>query len=372
MDDGAAIALLSDIVATPSVSGAEAAVARRLVDVMGERAERAWLDAAGNAVGIFGTGPLRIHFLGHIDTVPGTIPVRREGDRLYGRGTVDAKGPLCAAVAAASRLDAGTREALTLTLIGAVEEEVPSSAGARHALASLPAPHLLVIGEPSGWSSTTLGYKGRLVVRCVAEVANAHSAAADRTAPELVVDCWQRIRGWAEAASEQAHGIFDSVQSTLQEVRSDSNGLHQHAHAVVGLRLPPAWPPDRVRGALGSLQLPEGVHLVPSGDEAPYRGARDTPLTRAFRTAIRAEGGEPRTNVKTGTSDMNVVAPVWNVPMLAYGPGDSSLDHTPHEHIELRDYTRAIRVLRRAMTLLAGSAEARRAGAQPTVDPSAG
>jgi LysW-gamma-L-lysine carboxypeptidase len=50
--------------------------------------------------------------------------------------------------------------------------------------------------------------------------------------------------------------------------------------------------------------------------------------------------------VKTGTSDMNVVARAWpDMPILAYGPGDSSLDHTPQEHIELWEYFRSIQVL---------------------------
>ena len=42
---------------------------------------------------------------------------------------------------------------------------------------------------------------------------------------------------------------------------------------------------------------------------------------------------------------MNVVAPQWNCPLLAYGPGDSSLDHTPNEHIEIEEYGMAIEVL---------------------------
>ena len=42
---------------------------------------------------------------------------------------------------------------------------------------------------------------------------------------------------------------------------------------------------------------------------------------------------------------MNVVAPQWNVPMLAYGPGDSSLDHTPNEHLELEEYKKAVVIL---------------------------
>ena len=33
--------------------------------------------------------------------------------------------------------------------------------------------------------------------------------------------------------------------------------------------------------------------------------------------------------------------------MATYGPGDSGLDHTPNEHIDLAEYDRAIAVLER-------------------------
>jgi LysW-gamma-L-lysine carboxypeptidase len=42
---------------------------------------------------------------------------------------------------------------------------------------------------------------------------------------------------------------------------------------------------------------------------------------------------------------MNLVAPVWHCPTLAYGPGNSDLDHTPNEHIVIPEYQRAIQVL---------------------------
>ena len=57
---------------------------------------------------------------------------------------------------------------------------------------------------------------------------------------------------------------------------------------------------------------------------------------------------------KTGTSDWNVVAPFWKCPTVAYGPGDSALDHTPVEHVEIAEFERGVRVLERALaTLLA-------------------
>lgn len=42
---------------------------------------------------------------------------------------------------------------------------------------------------------------------------------------------------------------------------------------------------------------------------------------------------------------MNVVGPVWGQNIVAYGPGDASLDHTPNEHINLTEYLHAIDVL---------------------------
>ena len=70
------------------------------MDGLGFRTE---IDGAGNAVGMIGDGPREIVLLGHIDTVPGAIPVRIEDGVLYGRGAVDAKGPLATFVCAAAR-----------------------------------------------------------------------------------------------------------------------------------------------------------------------------------------------------------------------------------------------------------------------------
>ena len=80
------------------------------------------------------------------------------------------------------------------------------------------------------------------------------------------------------------------------------------------------------------------------------RHRRDTQC--AIWQFLGSRAGTPRTTVKLGTSDMNVVGPVWQCPILAYGPGDSSLDHTPEEHIVLDDYLRAIRVLTEVLVAL--------------------
>ena len=50
---------------------------------------------------------------------------------------------------------------------------------------------------------------------------------------------------------------------------------------------------------------------------------------------------------------MNVVGPVWGQNIVAYGPGDSRLDHTPQEHIQLAEYSHAIDVLELVLRELA-------------------
>ena len=340
-----------------SPSGSEADVASFLVDTMRPWAERADVDEVGNAVAWFGAGPRRIALLGHLDTAPGWWPVTRAGHVLHGRGSVDAKGSLCALACAAARLPATLRERLSVQVIGAVEEECPTSRGARHALQVYPRPDLVIVGEPSGWDAYTLGYKGRLVAEIAVERPEGHSAAEEASAAAVAVVAWRTLESWAEGASEGAIGAFDAVQATLLDIASTSDGLRQRAVARVAFRLPPGLAPTdaeaRVASALRPLMARTGVTVRISGGEHAYRGPRDGPLQRALRVAIRAEGGVPRPLLKTGTSDMNVVAPVWHVPILAYGPGDASLDHTPTERIDLREYVRSIRVLERVLSSLA-------------------
>ncbi|MFZ1770858.1 MAG: M20/M25/M40 family metallo-hydrolase, partial [Caldilinea sp.] len=106
-----AVDLLRGLVAIPSLSHQEAEASAWLAGQMRAAGyDRAFVDTAGNAVGELGAADAArvIVLLGHIDTVPGDIPVRieatAEGDVLYGRGSVDAKGPLATFVAAAARV----------------------------------------------------------------------------------------------------------------------------------------------------------------------------------------------------------------------------------------------------------------------------
>ena len=370
--DAGARSLLAALVRLPSPSGAEAPVAAALVAALAPFADAAFVDEVGNAVAVAGRGPCRVTLLGHLDTVPGAPPVHVRDGVLYGRGAVDAKGSAVALAVALARAPAAVRAALEIRFVGAVEEEVASSRGARHAILAYPRPEGLIVGEPSGWSAFTLGYKGSLRLRLTASRAAAHGARDDVTAPEAVVEAWGRLRAWAAAASPSgamppgvwdgppSGGAFERLQVSLQALSSHHDGLLETAAATVGWRLPPDWPPARVLAVLATLDLGPAVAWSASGGEAAVRGRRDGDLARAFRAAIRASGATPGAKVKTGTSDWNVVAPVWDCDTVAYGPGDAALDHAPDERITLEDLDRSVGVLERVLARLASTRAARR------------
>lgn len=340
------VALLRGMLEIDSFSGQERALAAYLCAWMERRGLRAHIDRAGNAIGQIGdSGPLVV-LLGHMDTAPGRVAVRQEGDLLYGRGSVDAKGPLAAFICAAARL--GSNPGIRLVVAGAVEEESASSRGARQVAASY-SPDLCVIGEPSRWDRVTLGYKGRLLVDYAIRQGSAHTAGAAPTAAERAVAFWNGV----SALAVQAGGTreFERLTPTLRRMHAESDGLCDAADLALSLRLPPGCDTQALRQRLYELAGEAEVRF--GGDEPAHLAAKNTSLVRAFLAAIRTHGGKPAFALKTGTSDMNVVGPIWQCPILAYGPGDSSLDHTPHEHLGLSEYGRAIAVLHGALGQLA-------------------
>ncbi|RKS08408.1 acetylornithine deacetylase [Nocardiopsis sp. Huas11] len=338
------VALLRALLEASSPSGAEAAAAEVAVAALTERGVTSGIDAAGNAVGSVGsgTGPT-IMLVGHLDTVPGEIPVREHGGRMYGRGAVDAKGPLAAMISAAGAVaTAGFHGRLVVA--GVVGEETPESPGAEFLRAGHEPPDALVIGEPSGWSGVVLGYKGRMDVAYRVDVPATHSTNPAPSAAELCALAWEALRpvfGTREGAA------FDRPTATLTHLRSDA----ETATAVLDVRTPPGCDPEVLLADMND-RVPAGEfrlrHAVPA-----VRAGRADPVVRALTASVRRHGSEPRLKVKTATSDMNTLGRTWRVPMAAYGPGDSHLDHGPDEHLVMAEYLRSIDVLTEAIHGLA-------------------
>ena len=330
--------LLTDVVSIPSLSGDEEAAAARLVEFFEGHGREAWTDDVGN---VRAPADDSVLLTSHVDTVPGDIPVRVEDGELWGRGSVDAKGPLCAMAVAA--VEAG------VSFVGVVGEE-HDSRGARHLVEDREAPEAVVNGEPSGWDGVTLGYRGLLSGTYVATSESGHTSRPENNAIQDAMDWWRRVEN--AVAADEWEPVFERV--TCKPVGfaggTSEDGLSVEATMDVQFRVPPSMTTDGMR-EVADGELSAGTvrwkDAVPPTMQSPRTGP-----ARAFRAAIREVGGDPRQLRKTGTSDMNIYARAWDCPMVTYGPGDSSLDHTPTERLELAEFDRAVAVLERVCTRL--------------------
>ncbi|WP_050033278.1 [LysW]-lysine hydrolase [Halorubrum halophilum] len=336
--------LLYDMVSIPSPSGEEEQAAKRLVDFFEANGREAWIDEVGN---VRAPASDAVLLTSHIDTVPGDIPVEvkpaaedeavgEPGEPvLWGRGTVDATGPLVAMAVAAVKTG--------VSFVGVAGEET-NSRGARHLVEDRDAPEAVVNGEPSGWDGVTLGYRGFLAGTYVNTSESGHTSRPEPNAIQHAIDWWHSVEETFDPTDDDTP-VFEQV--TTKPVSVDGgltdDGLAVEATMDVQLRVPPNRTVDEIHELAETELFTGSVHWkepIPPVMESPR-----TELARAFRVAIRGAGGDVRLLRKTGTSDMNLFAAAWDCPMVTYGPGDSDLDHAPDERLPLSELDRATAVL---------------------------
>jgi [amino group carrier protein]-lysine/ornithine hydrolase len=224
-----------------------------------------------------------------------------------------------------------------------VEEETPGGRGAVEVTRSSP-PDAVIIGEPTGWDSVVFGYKGKLDLTYRAWRAPSHSSDPSEKATEAVVSFWMRLIELLGPTGPQ----FDLPSAALCGLDGDTT----EARATVACRLPANFD---VAGFVHRLR--DGAsqnELTVENAVAAVRRPRSDPVVRHLSRSVRARGGSPTHRLRGGTSDMNTVAAVWDVPMATYGPGDHTLEHGDQERIELDHYLRAISVLADALDGLGG------------------
>jgi LysW-gamma-L-lysine carboxypeptidase len=343
--------LLERLVSIPSPTPNEEACAAALVDFFEEHGRDVFVDEVGN---VRAPADDSVLYTSHIDTVPGDIPVQIEegehGPKLWGRGSVDAKGPLAALAVAAVRTG--------VSFVGVVGEEVDSR-GARHLVENRDAPDAVVNGEPSGWDGITLGYRGILSGTYLCTSESGHTSRPENNAIQEAIAWWSAVEDrfdgdeYGVAPKEQRDEaddagevpVFERVTPKPVAIEGgvSDDGLAVEATLDAQLRVPPRYTTEEVR-ELADAELTAGTVNWTDAVEPTMQSPR-TSVARAFRVAIRRAGGDPRLLRKTGTADMNVYAGAWDCPMATYGPGDSDLDHAPNEHLELRELDRAVAVL---------------------------
>ena len=283
--------------------------------------ESAKIPVEGARHNVWATPPGRprpeVVFSTHMDTVPPFIPSSEDRDRVYGRGSCDAKGIIAAQVAAAERLKQDGIGAGLLFLVG----EERDSLGAKVANEQSHGSRFLINGEPTE-NRLASASKGTLRVEVIAKGRMAHSAYPElgESAIDKLLEALHRLRN---VKLPTAEGIGPStVNIGVIEGGRAPNVIPDHARAKLLYRL--VGPSDQLR-----RDIVEAV-----GDLAQVDFTLEIPFLR-----LRTLAGLP-TMVAAFTTDIPALSN-WGEPLLL-GPGSIQVAHTAGEYVEKEQLSDAV------------------------------
>jgi LysW-gamma-L-lysine carboxypeptidase len=323
------------------------------------------IDSIGNVIGVIGDGKPVSLLCGHMDTVAGHLPLRVEEGKIYARGAVDAKGPLAAMVMGA--LAASKEKTFKgKILIASVVEEEATSKGVRHLITQGIEADYAIFGEPSGIENITRGYKGQIQLKINIKTETGHASTPwlYDNALDKAYKLWEEIRAACPYPSMDSKGTpFTSITVCLVKLiggQGDSV-IPFEAEMNLDVRVPiqftTAQVYDKMIKIIGNYQNTNpqvNINTTVQDTVEPFEASKASPLVHALSLSIRKVIGKPATLLcKTGTGDMNLLGKAMNLPIVTYGPGDSHLDHTLDEHIEIEEYLNSIAIYKETILKIA-------------------
>ncbi len=337
------IDLLRAMVAIPSVSGEEEALARYLEETAGGWGLDVTRDELAVRVEVRGGREGRtLALISHLDVVPpGTGWTREpfdatvEGTRLYGRGSGDAKASVAAMLSAAKDLaDAGGPATGRVLLLLGYSEETKHTTMER-AVQAVGEIDAAVVGEPTNLD-VAVAQRGLMMVDLVAQGDQRHAgyAAADGEFRNAVLVLARDLLKLDGLFSERSHPVLGRTTATptMLDAGVSRNVTPPVARAILDIRSTPDWTHDEVadvlRQALASNVVVTSQRLVPC--ETPA-GSRLLEVARRVRPEARTFGSPT-------CSDWVFLR---HADAIKCGPGTSRRSHTPDEYVDLPEVTAA-------------------------------
>jgi len=340
-----------------------------------------------DVVGVWkGTGGGRsLAINGHIDVVPAgdeaawRVPpfgaIRQDG-RIYGRGAVDMKGGLIAAIGAVGAIRAAGVRLRGDVMVQCVIGEESGGVGT---LAAILRGHLadgVLIPEPTGLALSP-AQGGCLMFRITVHGRSAH--AAMRTEGESALEHWYPLhRALLDLEAERnrtlTHPLFHQPNTVPFNVGRLETGnwpssVPDTLVASGRFGVLPGEEMDAVRLTFEQT-LFAAVERDPWLREHPpvleWYGAQfgtaeiapTHPLVETVRGAFTAvTGHEPEVEGVTWGSDMRLFTEIAHVPAILFGPGDVRWAHYPNEYIEESELHTAMRIDALAILRWCGIAE---------------
>ena len=369
MEKEAALKILSDLIAIPSVNGQEALVADYLTTLFNKypvQIERVnYAPKRDNLVVTIGNhGPL-LGFSGHEDVVDaGAIadwdypPFQAtvQNGRLYGRGASDMKSGLAAMVVAMlDLLESGKPLAGRLRLLASVGEETGEYGAAQLTQAGY-ADDLqgLVIGEPTDLQ-VRISHKGVIDYKLESNGKSVHSSQPElgKNAILPLIDFIQKVQT-VLAQDDQIDPTLGALTHVISQIQGGSqiNTVPAHAWLTGNIRTIPAYPNEMVMQQLNEIvaqlnQQGAQLSLTYSYPEPPLPTQANTALAQlALRVLQQQFNLNSQLTVGTGATDASEYYHVPNLPVIILGPADGVSDHQPNEFVSIDKYLRGCQFYR--------------------------
>ena len=341
---------------TPSRSEAQLAnlIKEKCLDDLGF--EKVNIDSVGNVIATKGNGTPRILLCGHMDTVPGQIPVRIDSGFLFGRGASDAKAPLISMLLACSEF----KQRGTIIFAGVVDEE-GNATGIKELVKNNLSIDYAIFGEPSGINRITISYKGRIALKITCDVLDSAHASApwlSKNSIEEVFEVWKLLRAEISAKYDKTDKKSNSLSLSLTEISGGSshNVTPQKCKVTIDIRVPNGVKCLEILNHLDTsirniseMRKVKITYRIEDMTEA-FEADHSSPLVRALSLSI-LDVCKVRSVLlrKTGTGDMNVLGNSLNIPVVTYGPGEPHVSHSKDERVEIQSYLTSIEIYNRAL-----------------------
>jgi acetylornithine deacetylase len=321
-----------------SITGDEGRVGQFLLDYLkplaarfGGRVER--MDVEAGRFNVFAQWGERLTatLSTHMDTVPPFFASRDDGERIWGRGSCDAKGIIaCMTKAAEAMLESGERDFGVLFVVG----EERNSAGAYRAAATPRGSRYIVNGEPTE-NKLALGSKGAIRYEVAASGKMAHSAYPELgdSAIHKLIEALDRILR-IPLPSDAVLGKSTLNIGTISGGRAP-NVIADEARAEILVRL--VGDSEGIKRALESAVTDDKKRSSVPRVLAELREILELPALH-----LNALDGM-ETTVVAFTTDIPAFGGAWGEPFLI-GPGSIHVAHTPDENVAKRDLVEAVEI----------------------------
>ncbi|HET8620895.1 MAG TPA: succinyl-diaminopimelate desuccinylase [Acidimicrobiales bacterium] len=333
------LARTADLVAIPSESHAEAALADHVAARLGGSGHLTVDRLGDNVVARTRLGrPMRLVVAGHLDTVPanGNAVPRIEGDVLWGLGSADMKGGLAVMVDLATTIP---EPAVDVSWVFYTAEEVAAEHnGLGHLFEQRPdlvAGDAALLGEPTD-AALEVGCQGSMRVQVTLAGARAHTARPwmGRNALHRAGHLLAALDGYRERRPVLDGCEFrEALQAVSAEGGVAGNVVPDRAVVILNHRFAPDRTTEQAFAHVEEVVAPylgdgDTLEMVDVAGAAPP--GLDHPLLAALRDRHRLD-----VRAKLGWTDVSRFAAA-GIPAANFGPGDSRLAHSREERVERR------------------------------------